>query len=107
MHKCDAVLSFLQSCCVNSLLTGVYSENLIPIVLSCNLKVSDDVFHIHSKSDHVLLFQVTPGGKADISQSIAVGDEVIAINGIDCISRSEAIELVRCSRQKLKIKLRR
>ena len=85
----------------------MYSENLIPIILSCNLKVSDDVFHIHSISHHVLLFQVTPGGKADISQSIAVGDEVIAINGIDCISRSEAIELVRCSRQKLKIKLRR
>ena len=82
----------------------MYSENLIPIILSCNLKVSDDVTGI---SDRVLLFQVTPGGKADISQSIAVGDEVIAINGIDCISRSEAIELVRCSRQKLKIKLRR
>ena len=52
-------------------------------------------------------FQITPGGKADISQAIAVGDEIVAINGIECQSRAEAIELVRCSRQKLKIALKR
>lgn len=57
--------------------------------------------------DCLFLYQITPGGKADLSQSITVGDEVVSINGIDCISRAEAIELVRCSRQKLKIKLRR
>ena len=51
--------------------------------------------------------QITPGGKADLSQSIAVGDEIVAINGIECSSRAEAIELVRCSRQKLRIALRR
>lgn len=54
-----------------------------------------------------LLFQITRGGKADLLQSIAVGDEVLAINGIPCVSRAEAMELVRYSRQKLKISLRR
>lgn len=54
-----------------------------------------------------VLNQITHGGKADLSQSIAVGDEIVAINGIDCISRAEAMELVRCSRQKLKIRLQR
>ena len=54
-----------------------------------------------------LSFQVTPGGKADLSKAIAVGDEIVAINGIECQSRSEAIELVRCSRHKLKIALKR
>lgn len=53
------------------------------------------------------MFQITRGGKADLLQSIAVGDEVLAINGIPCVSRAEAMELVRCSRQKLKISLRR
>lgn len=53
------------------------------------------------------LFQVTPGGKADLSQAIAVGDEIVAVNGIECQSRAEAIELVRCSRQKLNIALKR
>ena len=52
-------------------------------------------------------FQITPGSKADLSQAILVGDEIVAINGIECTSRAEAIELVRCSRQKLKIALRR
>ena len=55
----------------------------------------------------VFLFQVTPGGKADLSQAIAVGDEIVAVNGIECQSRAEAIELVRCSRQKLNIALKR
>lgn len=53
------------------------------------------------------VLKVTPGGKADLSLAIAVGDEIIAINGIECASRAEAIELVRCSRQKLRIALRR
>ena len=60
--------------------------------------------HIH---EAIFLFQVTPGGKADLSHVIAVGDEIVAINGIECQSRLEAIELVRCSRQKLKIALKR
>lgn len=55
----------------------------------------------------ISFIQVTPGGKADLSQAIAVGDEIVAINGIECQSRSEAIELVRCSRHKLKIALKR
>lgn len=55
----------------------------------------------------LFLFQVTPGGKADLSQAIAVGDEIVAVNGIECQSRAEAIELVRCSRQKLNIALKR
>lgn len=55
----------------------------------------------------LIVSKITRGGKADLLQSIAVGDEVLAINGIPCVSRAEAMELVRCSRQKLKISLRR
>lgn len=64
------------------------------------------VFPLHFWCNYQM-FQITRGGKADLLQSIAVGDEVLAINGIPCVSRAEAMELVRCSRQKLKISLRR
>ena len=64
------------------------------------------VFPLHFRCNYQM-FQITRGGKADLLQSIAVGDEVLAINGIPCVSRAEAMELVRCSRQKLKISLRR
>jgi len=32
------------------------------------------------------MFQITRGGKADLLQSIAVGDEVLAINGIPFVN---------------------
>lgn len=55
----------------------------------------------------LIVSKIMKGGKADLSQSIAVGDEVLAINAIPCESRADAMELVRYSRQKLKITLRR
>lgn len=51
--------------------------------------------------------QITYGGKAHQVGKLVVGDEVLTVNGIECTSRSEAIELVRCARDTLHLKVGR
>ncbi|XP_031554955.1 protein Shroom3-like isoform X2 [Actinia tenebrosa] len=58
-------------------------------------------------NSRLCISKITPGGKADKSKGLQVGDEVVAINNMECSARAEAIEQVRCSRQSLNLTIKR